>query len=73
MTRAELRRLLAEASPGPWVDDNGYRVRRLDTAIIADLKQCEGGNGRDAALIVATGRARGPGRGTRTPICTPAP
>lgn len=45
--------LRTEATPGPWIEDAGYRVRDAAGVVITEGKHMTGWNGRDSALIVA--------------------
>ena len=48
---AEVEARANKATPGPWTDDNGYRVRREDGEVVAETKHCEGSNGYDSTFI----------------------
>lgn len=48
---AEVEARANAATPGPWTDDNGYRVRREDGEVVAETKHCEGSNGHDSTFI----------------------
>lgn len=50
---AEVEALVNDATPGPWTDDNGYRVRREDGEVVAETKHCEGSNSYDSTFIAS--------------------
>lgn len=52
-----LEALRAEATPGPWTDDSGYRVREAEGEVITEGKYMPGWNGHDSTLIAETHNA----------------
>ena len=53
MTDEELRAIrdrCEKATPGPWIEDNGYRVRNMAGEVLFETKHFEASVGNDAAF-----------------------